>query len=157
MLLDLKFSIGTLGLGTGAIIAGLFGMNLKNFIEEAHLGFAGVTASTFVCAAIVCAWGLHKLRRVQRVRMWGERGRVGSRGSWNQVEPGAVRQGTRALQVWKVRESGGVSGADGSRNPDLIPHPDLPQSVIAAMPTVASAAVAGGKSKLKRSSWRKHG
>lgn len=157
MLLDLKFSIGTLGLGTGAIVAGLFGMNLKNFIEEADLGFAGVTASTFVCAAIVCAWGLHKLRRVQRVRMWGERGRVGSRGSWNQVEPGAVGQGTRALQLWKGRESGGIRGAGGGRNPDLIPQPDLPQSVIAAMPTAASTAIAGGKSKLKRSSWKKYG
>lgn len=161
MLLDLKFSIGTLGLGTGALVAGLYGMNLKNFIEEADLGFIGVTASTFVIAAIVCAFGLHKLRRVQRVSMWGERGRVGGRGSWNQIEPGAVGRGTRAVPVWNARESGGGLGVDGSRNSELVPPRDLSLPVGGALPTGAiptvSAGVAEGKSKQKRSSWKKHG
>lgn len=64
MLLDLKFSIGTLGIGSGAFIASLYGMNLKNFIEESD--------------------GLTKLRKVQRVSMWGEQGHT-SRGSWRDV------------------------------------------------------------------------
>lgn len=34
MLLDLKFQIGTLGLGAGAFVSALYGMNLQNFIEE---------------------------------------------------------------------------------------------------------------------------
>jgi hypothetical protein len=38
MLLDLKFSIGTLGIGSGAFVAALYGMNLKNFIEDSELG-----------------------------------------------------------------------------------------------------------------------
>ena len=94
MLLEIKFSIGTLGIGTGALIAGLYGMNLRNFMEESNVGFLGVTGTCFVFAAIVVAIGLQKLRRVQRVRMWGERG-PGTRGSWNQIEPGAVRPGIR--------------------------------------------------------------
>jgi magnesium transporter len=77
MLLDLKFSIGTLGIGSGAFVAALYGMNLKNFIEESDLGFIGVTGWSIVFSAIVCAYGLTKLRKVQRVSMWGEGGRRG--------------------------------------------------------------------------------
>ncbi|KAF8859371.1 cora-domain-containing protein [Acephala macrosclerotiorum] len=77
MVLDLKFSIGTLGMGSGAFIAALYGMNLKNFIEESDFGFLGVTGWSFVLSAFVCTYGLHKLRKVQRVSMWGEGGRRG--------------------------------------------------------------------------------
>ncbi|KAL2368100.1 mitochondrial inner membrane magnesium transporter mrs2 [Blastomyces gilchristii SLH14081] len=74
MLLDLKFSIGTLGLAAGTLCSALYGMNLKNFIEESDLGFATVSGACFVFTAFVCAYGLMKLRKVQRVRMWGEAG-----------------------------------------------------------------------------------
>ncbi|OAX84147.1 hypothetical protein ACJ72_01492 [Emergomyces africanus] len=74
MLLDLKFSIGTLGLAAGTLCSALYGMNLKNFIEESDLGFASVSGACFVFTAFVCAYGLMKLRKVQRVRMWGEAG-----------------------------------------------------------------------------------
>jgi magnesium transporter len=77
MLLDLKFSIGTLGIGSGAFIAALYGMNLKNFIEESDLGFWSITGGCAVFAGIVCGYGLTKLRKVQRVSMWGESGRKG--------------------------------------------------------------------------------
>jgi len=69
MLLDLKFSVGTLGLATGTFIAGLFGMNLKNFLEESIAGFGGVTSVSVVLSIIVCAFGLVRLRKVQRVKM----------------------------------------------------------------------------------------
>ena len=81
MLLDLKFSIGTLGIGSGAFIAALYGMNLKNFMEESDFGFWGVTGWSVVFAGIVCGYGLTKLRKVQRVSMWGEGGRRGR--NWN--------------------------------------------------------------------------
>ncbi|KKZ67015.1 hypothetical protein EMCG_07284 [[Emmonsia] crescens] len=74
MLLDLKFSIGTLGLAAGTLCSALYGMNLKNFIEESDLGFVTVSGVCFVFTAFVCAYGLMKLRKVQRVRMWGEAG-----------------------------------------------------------------------------------
>ncbi|KAI9755333.1 MAG: magnesium ion transporter [Chaenotheca gracillima] len=88
MLLDLKFSIGTLGIGSGAFIAALYGMNLKNFLEESDVGFFSVSAWSFVFAAIVCAYGLTKLRKVQRVSMWGEQGTQGRRGSWRSLDSG---------------------------------------------------------------------
>jgi magnesium transporter len=61
-------------------------MNLKNFFEESGLGFIGVSAWSFVFAAIVCAYGLTKLRKVQRVSMWGEAGKRGGRGSWRNTD-----------------------------------------------------------------------
>jgi magnesium transporter len=90
MLLDLKFSIGTLGIGSGAFVAALYGMNLKNFLEESDLGFLSVSAWSFVFAAIVCTYGLTKLRKVQRVSMWGEAGKRGSRGSWRNTDEEAA-------------------------------------------------------------------
>jgi len=72
MLLDLKFTIGTLAFAAGTFIAALYGMNLKNFIEESDLGFPLVSLSCSVFTAVALAYGLRKLRKVQRVSMWGE-------------------------------------------------------------------------------------
>jgi len=80
MLLDLKFSIGTLGVGSGAFIAAVYGMNLKNFMEESQFGFLSVTGGTIIFAGFICVYGLMKLRKIQRVRMWSEGGRKGR--SW---------------------------------------------------------------------------
>lgn len=84
MLLDLKFSIGTFGIGTGAFVASLYGMNLKNFMEESDLGFIGLVGLSLFSAGFICTYGLKKLRRVQRVSMWGEEGGR-SRGPWTDV------------------------------------------------------------------------
>lgn len=72
MLLELKFSIGTLGLAAGTLVAGLYGMNLKNFLEESEVAFGTVSLVCFGLSAIVAMYGMRKLRKVQRVRMWGE-------------------------------------------------------------------------------------
>ena len=72
MLLDLKVGIGTLGLAGGTLIAGLYGMNLENFIETSHFAFGGVSAVCFGLATIICMYGMRKVRKVQKVRMWGE-------------------------------------------------------------------------------------
>ena len=101
MLLDLKFSIGTLGLGSGALVAALYGMNLKNFMEESDFGFVGVSAWSFVFAAIVCSYGLTKLRKVQRVSMFGEQGERNRR-NWR-VSEGESKAEREKLR--KYRES----------------------------------------------------
>lgn len=134
MLLDLKFSIGTVGLATGTLFSALYGMNLKNFIEESDLGFGVVSASCFFFTAAVCAYGLMKLRKVQRVRMWGEGtasrdggigalknltgasdSTIGSRGSWRTeaFEP-MWRGGDRRIEKLKrFREGATVGAASG--------------------------------------------
>ncbi|OOQ85127.1 Mitochondrial inner membrane magnesium transporter mrs2 [Penicillium brasilianum] len=88
MLLDLKFSIGTLGLATGTLFSALYGMNLKNFIEESDFGFGGVSVACFAMTGVVCIYGLAKLRKLQRVRMWGESGVGGT-----SLSPISPRQG----------------------------------------------------------------
>ncbi|EEU46985.1 uncharacterized protein NECHADRAFT_67557 [Fusarium vanettenii 77-13-4] len=69
MLLEIKFSVGTLGLAMGTFLAGLYGMNLENFIEDTHWGFGSVTSISVIFSLIVCWYGLTKLRRVQRIKM----------------------------------------------------------------------------------------
>jgi magnesium transporter len=88
MLLDLKFSIGTLGIAVGTLVSALYGMNLKNFIEESDLGFGAVSAICFFFSIVVSMYGLAKLRKVQRVRMWGEGG-MGPSGLGH-LEPGRL-------------------------------------------------------------------
>jgi magnesium transporter len=103
MLLDLKFSIGTLGIGSGAFIAALYGMNLKNFIEESDFGFWGVTGWSIVFSALVCGYGLVKLRKVQRLSMWGEGGRKGR--NWRDEGFGIVNRerGERSRRLKEER------------------------------------------------------
>ncbi|KAF1831581.1 cora-domain-containing protein [Decorospora gaudefroyi] len=71
MLLDLKFSILTLAITAGTFVAALYGMNLKNFIEENDFGFWGISAWCSICGVIVAVYGMKKLRKVQRVSMYG--------------------------------------------------------------------------------------
>lgn len=127
MLLDLKFSIGTLGIGAGTFVAALYGMNLKSFIEEWDWGFPLVSLTCAVFTAIASVYGLRKLRRVQRISMWGE-GEVGGKnvkearrwvqsgredcaappeqgkGSWREVEPVAERLEKMERMEWKTAE-----------------------------------------------------
>lgn len=117
MLLDLKFSIGTLGIGSGAFVAALYGMNLKNFLEESDLGFAGVTVWSVVFAGIICSYGLQKLRKVQRLSMFGEGGRRTGR-NWRDegrrpesrairgVSGSGRRDGAALIKVDEVRVDG---------------------------------------------------
>lgn len=69
MLLDLKFTVGTLGLAMGTFIAGLYGMNLEVFIDETTWGFGLITGISVILSLAVCKYGMVKLRKVQRVRM----------------------------------------------------------------------------------------
>jgi hypothetical protein len=71
MLLDLRFSVWTLGIAAGTFLAALYGMNLKNFIEESDLGFWGISGISAAASVFVIMYGVGRLRRVQRVSMWG--------------------------------------------------------------------------------------
>lgn len=69
MVLDLKFNVATLSFAMGTFIAGLYGMNLENFIEESHWGFGAVTGLSMILSVWVFMYGTKKLRGLQRVRM----------------------------------------------------------------------------------------
>ena len=147
MLLDLKFSIGTLGIGAGTFIAALYGMNLKNFIEESDLGFPLVSLTCFVLTAWGIIYGLRRLRKIQRLSMWGEGGSLdqggvgkgrGGRGSWREVDPQAQLSGEnrvdrmarykeeqRRIKMNEVTDGsiggGGVASSSYSSGPPPVP------------------------------------
>ncbi|KAL4989451.1 hypothetical protein BDW68DRAFT_156831 [Aspergillus falconensis] len=136
MLLDLKFSIGTLGLATGTLFSALYGMNLKNFIEESDLGFGAVSVTCFAISALVCVYGLAKLRKLQRVRMWGEAGVGGTpiiplhssrtsalpghRANWraDSIEPvwGSLPGEARAERMKRLKDSSAAAAAAAARS-----------------------------------------
>ncbi|KAJ5529332.1 Magnesium transporter MRS2/LPE10 [Penicillium freii] len=136
MLMDLKFSIGTLGLATGTLFSALYGMNLKNFIEESDFGFGGVSVICFALTGLVCVYGLAKLRKLQRVRMWGESGVGGStfaplspkrsalggnRNNWraDSIEPvwGSLPGEGRSERMRRLKENSAAAAAQAaSRN-----------------------------------------
>ena len=128
MLLDLRFSIGTLAVGSGAFVASLYGMNLKNFIEESDLGFWGISGTSVFVAAVICYISLKRLRRVQRVSMWGERGSR-SRGPWTESQsrlpalPEESRMVRQRGPEWATIESGedGAGGREGSEAVEMFP------------------------------------
>jgi hypothetical protein len=120
MLLDLKFSIFTLGIGAGTFVAALYGMNLKNFIEESDLGFGGISAWCTVFGIVVCIYGLQKLRSVQRVSMWGEHGR---RMAWSGPDAlmrrdaerrAALQAPRRSLRFWEKEKRRTLASAQAS-------------------------------------------
>ncbi|KAJ4297824.1 magnesium ion transporter [Kalmusia sp. IMI 367209] len=100
MLLDLRFSILTLALTAGTFVAALYGMNLKNFIEESDFGFWGVSAWCTVFGCIVAVYGIRKLRRVQRLSMWGHGGDKSTKGTWG-------------VGAWGGRSRAGGEGCGG--------------------------------------------
>ncbi|KAJ7154595.1 Mg2+ transporter protein cora-like protein [Mycena filopes] len=65
--LDLKVSIITMGIGSGALVAGLFGMNLTSHFEAHPWGFYGMTGLATALATIVAWSGLRTLAKIRKV------------------------------------------------------------------------------------------
>ncbi|KAF9236068.1 hypothetical protein BU15DRAFT_50634 [Melanogaster broomeanus] len=65
--LDLRVSIGTMGLGTGALVAGLFGMNLQSHMEDMPYAFAAISIASTAIAALVAWGGLWRLAKIRKV------------------------------------------------------------------------------------------
>jgi magnesium transporter len=145
MLLDLKFSIGTLGIGSGAFIAALYGMNLKNFIEESHLGFWGVTSWSIIFAAVICGYGLVKLRKVQRLSMWGEGGRRGRNWRDEDLDKGIANRerGERSRRLKEER----AEALEERRAELMRQRHDLAIAAAAAAKASASASAKASASK----------
>ncbi|THU96005.1 Mg2+ transporter protein cora-like protein [Dendrothele bispora CBS 962.96] len=79
--LDLQMSIATFGVGSGALIAGIFGMNLTNHMESHPYAFYGMTGLCGLSAFIAVFAGFRKLTKIKRVGLHsnGQRSRDGCR------------------------------------------------------------------------------
>ncbi|KAK4686367.1 magnesium transporter, partial [Tremellales sp. Uapishka_1] len=75
--LDIKVSMATLGIGTGALVAGLFGMNLPTQLETSPHAFLLVTGTASFIAFLVSLYGIRTLRKVRRVALSGHTKRPG--------------------------------------------------------------------------------
>lgn len=64
MMLEVRLSVAMLSIAGGTYIAGLYGMNVSNGLEEASNGFALTAGGSVV--AIIC-FGLFGIRRVRRI------------------------------------------------------------------------------------------
>ncbi|KAG8739593.1 magnesium ion transporter [Ceratobasidium sp. 414] len=58
--LDLKVSIGTFGIGVGALVAGLFGMNLRSHFEDDSYAFYALSGLAVGVAGLVTIAGLRR-------------------------------------------------------------------------------------------------
>ncbi|KIW74746.1 hypothetical protein Z517_11516 [Fonsecaea pedrosoi CBS 271.37] len=78
MFLEARIAIHTLGLAAGTMAAGLFGMNLLNYLEDAPHGFFYVTGACVVLSALFSMHGMRSLRRIQTLKGI-QRSRAGGR------------------------------------------------------------------------------
>ena len=69
MLLELKVTIYTLGITVASLLPAFYGMNLKNFIEESNLGFAGVLLMSGSMGYLITKRGFRALNSATRVAM----------------------------------------------------------------------------------------
>ncbi|GAA97109.1 uncharacterized protein L969DRAFT_54237 [Mixia osmundae IAM 14324] len=65
--LDLKVSIATMGLGSGALITGALGMNLATGLESDPRAFGLVFAGAIGLSGLVAVLGIRKVRQLRRV------------------------------------------------------------------------------------------
>ncbi|KIX06961.1 uncharacterized protein Z518_04937 [Rhinocladiella mackenziei CBS 650.93] len=68
MFLEARLAIHTLGLAAGTLVAGLFGTNLVNYVEEAPWGFAVVTGASVILSTLFSLYGTRRLRKIQTLR-----------------------------------------------------------------------------------------
>jgi magnesium transporter len=66
LLFELKLTVATMSVGTGALIASLFGMNLKNFMEDDPIAFGAVSAATLFTVGLTLAGAMRKVKVLSR-------------------------------------------------------------------------------------------
>ena len=99
----------TLGIGAGALIAGLLGMNLKNFMEDWALGFPIVSSLAFGTSLLVCGYGLTRLKRIQKLTLYGRY--PGSKANGNGLLPSDAEYLDR-LKGWRRNWAVGQDGTE---------------------------------------------
>ena len=64
--LELALSIGSFAAALGAVVAGIFGMNLQSTFEHSVIGFWGTTAGILVgcCAVFMALFQYTRRRRI---------------------------------------------------------------------------------------------
>lgn len=69
MVLEAKIEIIMVGLATATLIAGLYGMNVINYLEETAWGFGMLATLSLFATAVIWRYGLRRLRRIQKFHL----------------------------------------------------------------------------------------
>lgn len=69
MLFEIRVTIATLAVAGGTLIAGFYGMNLKNFFEDSDYGFASITITSLVITTIILGIFRRKLKVMQKLTL----------------------------------------------------------------------------------------
>ena|ERR1700738_1057390 len=102
----IQVSMTTLGIGSGAAIASLLGMNLKNFMEEWPYGFPMITSLALGTSIMVFGYGLARLKRIQKLTLYGRYPGSGKRLGAGLDPEGCEDEPTGRLKRWKLRWRG---------------------------------------------------
>jgi len=62
-----------MGLGSGALVAGLFGMNLQSHMEDMPYAFAAMSVASSAIAALVAWAGFWRLAKIRKVGLTNPR------------------------------------------------------------------------------------
>jgi magnesium transporter len=80
-MLEVYFSVAMLSIASGTYVAGLYGMNVLNGLEEASHGFVLTTGGSIIAMAWFALVGISRVRRISRVlRIHGAEGGVARKG-----------------------------------------------------------------------------
>ncbi|KAJ5787813.1 Magnesium transporter MRS2/LPE10 [Penicillium paradoxum] len=164
MLMDLKFSIGTLGLATGTLFSALYGMNLKNFIEESDFGFGGVSVICFALTGLVCSvcgvnlvWGGSSFAPLSPKR--GLLG--GNRNNWraDSIEPvwGSLPGENRPERIRRLKENAAQAAAQAASRNLKSAHASSQAAMQASAAASSKAPAESGKGPEKETDVRPDG
>ncbi|KAF7592242.1 hypothetical protein BBP40_000443 [Aspergillus hancockii] len=69
MVLEAKIEIVMLGLSVATLVAGWYGMNVINNLEESAVAFGALVSFCLLGIAVISRYGFYRLRRIQRMHM----------------------------------------------------------------------------------------
>lgn len=69
MVFELRITIAILGFSVGVFFAALYGMNLKNYLEESHYGLVAVTVALSAVALLITIFNLKTLVATQKATL----------------------------------------------------------------------------------------
>ncbi|CAG9936191.1 unnamed protein product [Clonostachys rosea f. rosea IK726] len=68
MVLEAKIEIVMVGLATATLVAGYYGMNVVNYLEESAWAFGLLCSSSIIGTGLIWRYGMKQLRLIQRVK-----------------------------------------------------------------------------------------
>ena len=69
MLFEIRVTVATAAIGSGTLLAGLYGMNVPNSLETHSWAFAVLSGAAFLITLSVARWGIKRLAKMQKLTL----------------------------------------------------------------------------------------